>query len=115
MMIEGPASVDCPRSPKPLEQGRVGHKVPTQAIGFTVATPAADFVDLGTEFTLTLEKAGSCELQVFDGLVELDVRKRQHTESSSGCEFRKARPSDSTQPNATSPAFPTTKSNESLP
>ena len=47
--------------------------MPTQAIGFTVATPAADFVDLGTEFTLTLEPTGSCELQVFDGLVELQT------------------------------------------
>jgi ferric-dicitrate binding protein FerR (iron transport regulator) len=58
-----------------LLDGQVGAQVPLQAIGFTVDTPALTFVDLGTEFVLTLEKDNSCELQVFDGLVEMQLRK----------------------------------------
>ena len=60
------------------QAGRFGAQVPTQAIGFTVATPIARFVDLGTEFSVSLEPTNSCELQVFDGLVEM--RLPQHAD-----------------------------------
>ncbi|MEX2091729.1 MAG: FecR domain-containing protein [Pirellulales bacterium] len=77
MMIVGPTTVELDSASKvDLRQGRVGAQVPTQAIGFTVATPSADFVDLGTEFSLTLDETNVCELQVFDGLVELRLFDR---------------------------------------
>jgi hypothetical protein len=81
MIIEGPTSVRLTStSQADLTQGRVGAKVPTQAIGFTVTTQSAHFVDLGTEFTLTLEASKACTLQVFDGLVELRLFDRDgHT------------------------------------
>jgi hypothetical protein len=77
MMIVGPTTVELASASKvDLQQGRVGAQVPTQAIGFTVATPSADFVDLGTEFSLMLDETNTCELQVFDGLVELRLFDR---------------------------------------
>jgi ferric-dicitrate binding protein FerR (iron transport regulator) len=78
-MIVGPTTVELASASKvDLRQGRVGAQVPTQAIGFTVATPAVDFVDLGTEFSLTLDETNACELQVFDGLVEFRLFDRDH-------------------------------------
>lgn len=77
MVVEGPTSVQLESASRvDLSQGRVSAKVPTQAIGFTVTTPSAHFVDLGTEFTLTLEASNVCTLQVFDGLVELRLFER---------------------------------------
>jgi ferric-dicitrate binding protein FerR (iron transport regulator) len=74
LILAGPATVTLrDEMTADLSAGRVGALVPTQAIGFAVATPIAKFVDLGTEFTLTLEANNSCELQVFDGLVEMQL------------------------------------------
>jgi ferric-dicitrate binding protein FerR (iron transport regulator) len=74
LVLDAPATVELRTElAADLSAGRVGALVPTQAIGFTVATPIAKFVDLGTEFTLALEPNNSCELQVFDGLVELQL------------------------------------------
>jgi hypothetical protein len=71
-ILEGPATAQLvSTSEVDLHSGRAGAQVPMQAIGFTVATPIASFVDLGTEFALTLESTNSCSLQVFDGLVEM--------------------------------------------
>jgi ferric-dicitrate binding protein FerR (iron transport regulator) len=79
MHLVGPATVQLVSpSAAELSAGRVGAQVPTQAIGFTVATPIARFVDLGTEFSVSLEPTNSCELQVFDGLVEM--RLPQHAD-----------------------------------
>jgi len=70
--LEGPAAVELASAAKvSLHSGRVGALVPTHAVGFSVATPRAEFVDLGTEFALALKPSGSCELQVFDGMVEM--------------------------------------------
>ena len=77
IVIDGPTSL---RLESPTEadfqSGKITAKVPTQAIGFTVNSPFATFVDLGTEFTLTLEREKAFELQVFDGLVELRLAER---------------------------------------
>jgi hypothetical protein len=73
-VLEGPATANLvSTSEVDLHGGRAGAQVPTQAIGFAVATPIARFVDLGTEFALTLEPNHSCSLQVFDGLVEMQL------------------------------------------
>lgn len=72
LVLAGPTSAQLVSNSKvELHLGRVGAQVPTQAIGFTVATPIAEFVDLGTEFTLDLAADHSSTLQVFDGLVEM--------------------------------------------
>jgi hypothetical protein len=44
---------------------------PATAKGFTVATKAADYIDLGTEFGLHVEPDGTSDLFVFDGQVNV--------------------------------------------
>jgi hypothetical protein len=73
-ILVGPAAAKLvSTSEVDLHAGLAGAQVPTQAIGFTVATPIVKFVDLGTEFALALESTNSCTLQVFDGLVEIQL------------------------------------------
>ena len=77
VVLVGPSAVKLQsKSEFDLDDGRVAAQVPTLAIGFAVRTPVAEFVDLGTEFSLALEDDSSCELQVFDGLVELRLFDR---------------------------------------
>jgi hypothetical protein len=59
-----------------IHYGRIAAKVPTTARGFTVTSSLAQFVDLGTAFTLNLVADKSFELHVFEGLVELQLDKR---------------------------------------
>jgi hypothetical protein len=54
-----------------LELGRLVAQVPARAIGFTVVTPTAEIVDLGTEFGVETDESGATEVQVFKGKVEL--------------------------------------------
>jgi ferric-dicitrate binding protein FerR (iron transport regulator) len=54
-----------------LIRGRLSAFVPEHAVGFTIHSGRLNVVDLGTEFSLELAADQSCEIQVFDGLVEL--------------------------------------------
>jgi hypothetical protein len=75
VILEGP--VGC-RFDSPyrltLHHGRLSAKVPLQAIGFTVQTPQATVVDLGTEFGVSSEDAGATDVHVFRGQVALGSR-----------------------------------------
>ncbi len=70
--IEGPAEFAA-RSGKRLEltRGRLTAYVPKQARGFTVDTPTAEVVDLGTEFGVQVDGQGSTDLHVLRGRVEV--------------------------------------------
>jgi hypothetical protein len=77
ILLEGPTTLRLDsRSSAHLVEGRIAAKVPTHAIGFTVTSPLARFIDLGTEFTLNLKPESSFELYVFEGLVELQLDQR---------------------------------------
>ena len=52
-----------------LTQGRVVAYVPHEARGFTIETPRATVVDLGTEFGVAVGDNGYTEVQVFEGEV----------------------------------------------
>jgi hypothetical protein len=52
-----------------LHQGTVLAEVPPQAIGFTVRTPAAEAVDLGTRFGVVAQADGTSEIHVLEGQV----------------------------------------------
>lgn len=52
-----------------LTRGRLVAQVPRQATGFTVVTPTARFVDLGTEFGVLVDEASASHLHVFRGKV----------------------------------------------
>jgi hypothetical protein len=77
LYMEGPTTVriDSPKDVQ-LVSGKIAAKVPIPAIGFTVHSSLADFIDLGTEFTVQLDAERTFQLHVFDGLVEVRLDKR---------------------------------------
>jgi hypothetical protein len=77
LLMEGPTTLRLTSSNEILLiDGKIAAKVPRPAIGFTVKTSLARFVDLGTAFTLTLRAEKKFELHVFEGLVELRLDER---------------------------------------
>ena len=69
VIIQAPAQFDLVSdSLIRLHLGRLSAKVPHEAIGFTVKTPTADVVDLGTEFGVSTDDNDS-EVHVFEGKV----------------------------------------------
>ncbi|MDX2036286.1 MAG: LamG-like jellyroll fold domain-containing protein [Isosphaeraceae bacterium] len=58
-----------------LHAGRLSVTVPLEGIGFAVATPEADIVDFGTEFSVDA-RTGASEVHVFQGLVRVHPRAR---------------------------------------
>ena len=70
LVLEGPITLDF-RSPKrvKLNAGMLAAAVPKRAIGFTVETPEAVVVDLGTEFGVAVGNKGASEVQVFKAVV----------------------------------------------
>jgi hypothetical protein len=77
LLLEAPTRVrlDTPMQVHAIE-GRIAAKVPRQAIGFTVTSSLARFIDLGTSFTVNLVAEKSFELHVFEGLVEVRLDQR---------------------------------------
>ncbi|MCR9198563.1 MAG: FecR family protein [Planctomycetaceae bacterium] len=70
--LEGPVEFQ-PRSSGQLllRRGRLSATVPQPAIGFTVKTPTAEVVDLGTEFDVTVKETGASDVIVRKGEVEV--------------------------------------------
>jgi hypothetical protein len=68
--LEGPATlhVDGPQRVT-LHQGRLLAEIPPAAIGFTVKTPSAEVVDLGTQFGVAIGDDGAAEFHVLKGQV----------------------------------------------
>ena len=57
-----------------LEYGALEAKVPPQAIGFLIDTPASRVIDLGTEFKVTVADNGDTNINVLNGEVEAESR-----------------------------------------
>lgn len=74
MVLEGPCRLrlDDAKHVR-LETGAVTARISPQSKGFTVQTPHALIVDIGTEFAVAVDPAGNTEAYVFDGEVELHV------------------------------------------
>jgi hypothetical protein len=53
-----------------LHRGQAVVRVPTNAIGFQLDTPAANIIDLGTEFAVKTGPGPLTDVQVFEGVVE---------------------------------------------
>lgn len=68
VIIQGPASF-VPESAMEarLEQGKLSALVTESARGYTIKTPTAEVVDLGTEFAMEVEGNGATELHVLEG------------------------------------------------
>jgi ferric-dicitrate binding protein FerR (iron transport regulator) len=58
-----------------LIRGSLSAFVLEHAVGFTIHSGQLNVVDLGTEFRIDQGNAESCELQVFDGLVEVWIEE----------------------------------------
>ena len=71
LVVEGPAMFTIERSGVFLDYGRIYNRVSETGTGFTVNTPTARFVDMGTEFGVQADIDGSCELHVTKGKVQL--------------------------------------------
>jgi hypothetical protein len=82
LVVEGPAdwSVDGHNSVS-LRAGKLVARVPLDAIGFTVETPTAKVVDLGTEFAVAVNKAGTTDVQVLKGKVKLHPGTKRNISS----------------------------------
>ncbi|MBM3983629.1 MAG: hypothetical protein FJ304_25835 [Planctomycetes bacterium] len=73
MVLVAPARIEVTDAQHTrLVQGQVRVVAPPTAKGFTVATRAANYIDLGTEFGLRVDPAsGASDLYVFDGQVDV--------------------------------------------
>jgi ferric-dicitrate binding protein FerR (iron transport regulator) len=65
-----------------LVKGRLCALTPEHARGFTIHTARMAAVDLGTEFYLESKPDDSCALQVFEGLVEVQLDGRSNAVAS---------------------------------
>ncbi|MEM7478736.1 MAG: FecR family protein, partial [Planctomycetota bacterium] len=55
-----------------LKSGQLTALVPPPAVGFTVTTPASKVVDLGTEFSVSVDDLGATGVRVLTGEVEVE-------------------------------------------
>ena len=71
-IIEAPVEIKLQNVSRAyLQSGKMSAIVPLEARGFTVNTPSASIVDLGTEFGVHVKKGGSSVIHVFKGQVSL--------------------------------------------
>jgi len=73
VLLKGPATFDTSNAGAGyLHTGSLVANVPKGSEGFTIQTPAAAVVDLGTEFGVRVEgETGTAKVEVFQGKVEL--------------------------------------------
>jgi ferric-dicitrate binding protein FerR (iron transport regulator) len=82
VIVEGPAKFEPRGADRAfLSVGKLVATVPKQAIGFTIDTPTATIVDLGTEFGVETNPQ-STEIQVFKGKVEVRPDSKRGDTSS---------------------------------
>ncbi len=70
--VDGPAEFE-PQSGERirLQRGKLSAQVPPAGRGFTVATPLAEVIDLGTEFGVEVDTSGKTDVHVLRGEVEV--------------------------------------------
>ena len=84
VIIEGPATFDTQSAQQGfLHIGKLIAKVPKGAEGFTIVTPSAKIVDLGTEFGVSVLDNGTAEAYVFKGEVSVAVEPNSSAQASS--------------------------------
>ncbi len=74
--FEGPCEFTLTSSSSAfLTAGKLHAHVPPRGVGFTVETPEASIVDLGTDFSVHVDAQGQSDVYVFDGLTKLYSKK----------------------------------------
>ena len=82
IVVEGPAELSLVSADRAkLLRGRVVVNVPKEALGFTLHSAAAAFVDLGTEFGVEVNESGAASIHVLDGEVAVVADKKGSTPS----------------------------------
>ena len=72
VIIEAPVEIKLQNTARAyLQSGKMSATVPVEARGFTLNTPSASLVDLGTEFGVHVKEDGSSDIHVFKGKVSL--------------------------------------------
>jgi hypothetical protein len=72
LVVEAPASLQIISADRvQFNHGKLVANVPPQAVGFTLRSKAASFVDLGTEFGVEVAETGVASVHVIDGEVAL--------------------------------------------
>ena len=95
VVVEAPAVIKLV-SPKSMfvSSGKVSAFVSEYATGFTVNTPSASIVDLGTEFGVSVKYDGSCDLHMFRGKANLVVGQEGQKRTTQIVEVDQARSVD---------------------
>lgn len=76
--VEGPAEFEIISGDRiKLQYGRLYSIVPREALGFSVATPNAMIIDLGTQFGAFVDFQGNTELHVTEGKTTLVAGEKQ--------------------------------------
>jgi len=76
ILIEAPTQIDLlDLGHSVLKSGRMVARVPPTGRGYAVDTPKARFVDLGTEFGISVGSDRGTVAQVFDGVVVAELKK----------------------------------------
>lgn len=107
LTLEAPADLEILSGERcRLHTGRLVAKVPGPAVGFTVDTPTAVLHDLGTEFGVNVRGEQAADVQVFEGIVDVQHRSSGKTERmKTGANRRfEANKVDDFDPNAEKPA-----------
>jgi hypothetical protein len=98
VVVEGPSDfvISAPGQAT-LEVGKIAAVVPRSGRGYTILTPTAEVVDLGTEFGVEVDDTGSSEVHVFEGDVVARPRsdtpvkaKLIHAKEDEAIQFRAA-------------------------
>lgn len=72
VLLEGPTEFVVNASGAgTLERGKLFANVPRQAVGFLIATPTAEIVDLGTEFGVEVDSSGGTFAEVVRGVIDV--------------------------------------------
>lgn len=91
LVLEAPATIHLESVLRArLERGRVVAHVPPEGRGFTVETPRARLIDLGTEFGVGIFENGETEVQVFLGEVIAECKDTTGATQSHRLEAGKA-------------------------
>lgn len=76
VIVRGPADFEIRAGDRAFSRlGRISAHVGVDGQGFTIETPLATVVDLGTEFTIEVGPSGATDVAVLRGLVDLAVNE----------------------------------------
>lgn len=79
--IEGPAEFEATSALEAnVGLGKIAAAAPRVARGYTILTPTAELVDIGTQFGVLVDEQGDSELHVFDGDVVARSRNAPSTQ-----------------------------------